>query len=88
MPYSDIGGGWTGLLSHLKEGKVTNPFVRIKVASGGRLRRPNDMDNSWYKKMVTCWHEDPDQRPDFGDLVRFLSGHHKQLARTNSMVSV
>ena len=71
MPYGDVGGGWTGLMAHLKE--------------GGRLRRPNDMDNEWYDTMMRCWHEDPDQRPDFSDLVRFLGGHHRHLARSNSM---
>ena len=43
------------------------------------------MDNEWYSTMVRCWHENPDQRPDFSDLVRFLGNHHRLLARSNSM---
>ena len=43
------------------------------------------MDNEWYSIMVRCWHDEPDSRPDFSDLVRFFGGHYKHLARSNSM---
>ena len=60
-------------------------LLKSHLKQGGRLRRPNDMDNQWYDIMVRCWHEEPDSRPDFSDLVRFFGGHYKQLARSNSM---
>lgn len=40
--------------------------------SGKRLHRPDNCTNELYDIMMQCWHENPDERPDFKNLVKRL----------------
>lgn len=46
--------------------------VMIKVREGYRLEKPEHCKREVYNIMFYCWHEKPDERPTFSDLVRML----------------
>ncbi|XP_069057718.1 tyrosine-protein kinase Tec isoform X2 [Pleurodeles waltl] len=59
------------------EGKMpfennTNLEVVTRVTHGQRLYRPKLADNSVYQIMMSCWHEKPEGRPTFGDLLQMI----------------
>lgn len=56
---------------------VTNWDVRLYIQSGRRLARPDNCPEFLYKIMLSCWNENPDERPTFrklfGDLASLIT---------------
>jgi hypothetical protein len=48
----------------------------FKVVMGFRPAIPDDMPQAYRDLMTACWHEDPDKRPAFEDIERFLRGQY------------
>lgn len=44
-------------------------LLRYIVNENGRLKRPNDVPSIIYKLMLSCWASDPENRPNFAQLV-------------------
>ncbi|XP_030419203.1 tyrosine-protein kinase Tec isoform X2 [Gopherus evgoodei] len=52
--------------------KNTNYEVVTMVSQGQRLYRPKLATKNVYEVMVMCWHEKPEGRPTFEDLLRII----------------
>ncbi|XP_048041647.1 tyrosine-protein kinase Mer-like [Megalobrama amblycephala] len=50
---------------------VSNHELLDLLEKGHRLRQ-GDNDSKLYEVMLSCWHRDPSQRPDFGELGQSL----------------
>ncbi|XP_068735923.1 uncharacterized protein [Montipora capricornis] len=68
------------------EGKM--PYSALKgleildfLNSGQRLKQPEGCSDDIYQIMVSCWKQDPLQRPSFGELVKIFD----QKLQTNSV---
>jgi hypothetical protein len=53
------------------EGKSHNEVATL-VLSGRRMTVP-DCNPTLQKLMTDCWHQDPDQRPDFTEILQTLT---------------
>lgn len=47
--------------------------VEDAVNSGQRLQQLNDMPDSVYEVMNSCWLADPEERPTFDELIRLVN---------------
>uniref|UniRef100_A0A8C9TNS8 Tyrosine-protein kinase n=1 Tax=Scleropages formosus TaxID=113540 RepID=A0A8C9TNS8_SCLFO len=56
----------------------TNPQVVEEVTQGQRLYRPHKASHEVYTLMYRCWHESPNGRPSFSELLESI----KELAET------
>uniref|UniRef100_A0A665T8M3 Tyrosine-protein kinase n=1 Tax=Echeneis naucrates TaxID=173247 RepID=A0A665T8M3_ECHNA len=48
---------------------LTNQEVVVKITSGNRLYRPHRASKLLYAIMYRCWHEKPQARPSFSELL-------------------
>ncbi|XP_026188440.1 ephrin type-A receptor 2 isoform X2 [Mastacembelus armatus] len=53
---------------------VQNHELLDLLLSGHRLKAPEDCDQKLYEVMQSCWHEEPNRRPGFGELGETLKG--------------
>ncbi|XP_052054468.1 vascular endothelial growth factor receptor 2 isoform X1 [Apodemus sylvaticus] len=51
--------------------KIDEEFCR-RLKEGTRMRAPDYTTPEMYQTMLDCWHEDPNQRPSFSELVEHL----------------
>ncbi|EGW02712.1 Vascular endothelial growth factor receptor 2 [Cricetulus griseus] len=51
--------------------KIDEDFCR-RLKEGTRMRAPDYTTPEMYQTMLDCWHEDPNQRPSFSELVEHL----------------
>ncbi|XP_051026858.1 vascular endothelial growth factor receptor 2 [Acomys russatus] len=51
--------------------KIDEEFCR-RLKEGTRMRAPDHTTPEMYQTMLDCWHEDPNQRPSFSELVEHL----------------
>lgn len=51
--------------------KIDEEFCR-RLKEGTRMRAPDYTTPEMYQTMLDCWHEDPNQRPAFSELVEHL----------------
>lgn len=58
---------------------VDNFDIRCYLKEGRRMLRPRYCPPLLYKIMLSCWTENPDERPTFSDLVSSVSGVITQL---------
>ena len=54
-------------------GTMSIPEVTELLASGGRHTRPKNCHAHVYALLQRCWHDDPDQRPLFGELATLMA---------------
>ncbi|KAF4085509.1 hypothetical protein AMELA_G00095950 [Ameiurus melas] len=52
--------------------RLNNNEIVHEVSSGYRLYRPQMANDRIYSIMTKCWHEKPDERPTFQDLVMVI----------------
>ncbi|XP_062846719.1 tyrosine-protein kinase BTK-like [Trichomycterus rosablanca] len=52
--------------------RLNNSDIVDKVPAGYRLYRPQMASDRIYSIMTMCWHEKPDERPTFQDLVMII----------------
>ncbi|XP_072157406.1 leukocyte tyrosine kinase receptor isoform X2 [Bemisia tabaci] len=50
----------------------TNRDVMTLISSGGRLEPPSNCPAPLYAIMTTCWHPNPEERPNFGTILERL----------------
>lgn len=50
--------------------------VKRKVMQGDRPKIERDVPKVWRKLMEQCWAHDPDSRPSFANVVRYLEARH------------
>nr|XP_045017402.1 vascular endothelial growth factor receptor 2 [Jaculus jaculus] len=51
--------------------KIDEEFCR-RLKEGTRMRAPDYTTPEMYQTMLDCWHEEPNQRPSFSELVEHL----------------
>jgi len=66
-----------------------SPYPRTKgqnmvelLLQGYRMPKPNHLDDALYQIMLSCWQEDPDNRPTFENLrseLKRMENQHKRL---------
>uniref|UniRef100_A0A8C2YEI2 non-specific protein-tyrosine kinase n=1 Tax=Coturnix japonica TaxID=93934 RepID=A0A8C2YEI2_COTJA len=54
-------------------GSKSNYEVVHEISAGNRLYRPHLASHTVYKVMYSCWHEKPEGRPTFAELVETLT---------------
>ncbi|CAL8240422.1 unnamed protein product [Merluccius merluccius] len=70
---SDVWSFGVTMWEIVSRGRVPYPGVQNHelldlLTRGQRLQMPKDCDAKLYETMLTCWHPDPAQRPDFAEL--------------------
>ncbi|KAH8944590.1 hypothetical protein BDL97_13G119600 [Sphagnum fallax] len=55
------------------------------VISGNRPQLPAGLDKGLSKLLQRCWHSDPDQRPDFTEIKRFLTSQTEHLTTQDKL---
>lgn len=51
---------------------VENTALLPFLLSGGRLKKPENCSDKLYEVMLTCWHENPMERPSFARLMEIF----------------
>lgn len=49
------------------------------LLGGGRLKKPNSCSDKLYDCMLTCWKENPLERPAFGQLLEILQKREQKI---------
>jgi tyrosine-protein kinase Fer len=52
---------------------MTNAEASEKVAEGYRLPQPNECSQDIYKLMLKCWNMEPQERPNFQDILQKIN---------------
>jgi serine/threonine protein kinase len=60
---------WTG------KGQFT-----IRVGKGARFKRVEGISDFYWALIQQCWHQDPEQRPSFTELIDILQSHRREYA--------
>ncbi|XP_072034064.1 uncharacterized protein [Amphiura filiformis] len=47
--------------------------LAYQLTDGYRMPKPENCEDDMYQLMLQCWHEDPDARPSFKDIVDILT---------------
>lgn len=58
---------------------VSNHELLAYLASGQRLQRPENCSEHLYELMLQCWNENPDDRPEFANIVQTLEPAHQKI---------
>ena len=61
---------------------MSNAEAANYVVKGNRLERPNECPDDVYALMLSCWQEDPENRPSFLSIVEFLGNLLPRIADT------
>lgn len=62
------------------DGDVPLAQIPLKVMAGERPVIPRDWPREWAELMGACWHNEPERRPTFKEVVRRLERIHKTKA--------
>ena len=62
---------------------MTNAEAMEKVATGYRLQQPKGCPDEVYKLMLSCWNEDPMERPSFEEVLNILNDLFQKIAIQN-----
>ncbi|CAK9202827.1 unnamed protein product [Sphagnum troendelagicum] len=72
------------LTGEIPFGKVLSTNYK-HVISGNRPQLPAGLDKGLSKLLQRCWHSDPDQRPDFTEIKRFLTSQTEHLTTQDKL---
>ena len=61
----------------------TSLQVFFKVISGYRPAVPQDMPDGYVTLMKACWNKDPNERPPFEDIVKYLRSLYLELKNSS-----
>jgi hypothetical protein len=53
---------------------MSNAEVADKIFRGYRMEPPLDCPPEVYEIMVSCWKQEPENRPTFGDILNHING--------------
>jgi len=51
-------------------------IIKINVTSGERLPIPDTVPQQFAQLITQCWDHDPKKRPDFSDIIHYISLNH------------
>lgn len=58
---------------------VSNHELLAYLACGQRLQRPENCSEHLYELMLHCWADNPEDRPEFTDIVQKLEPSHQKI---------
>ncbi|ELR18558.1 mitogen-activated protein kinase kinase kinase [Acanthamoeba castellanii str. Neff] len=54
------------------QGMEPHIYASYAITNSLRPQLPETLDEKWKELMMACWHEDPELRPDFAEVVAYL----------------
>jgi len=84
IPFDEI---LTGKIPFGNEDPKLTLYERVieHVIKGNRPQLPAGLDKGLSKLLQRCWHSEPDQRPDFTEIKRFLTSQTEHLTTQDKL---